>query len=107
MTIETLSGTNGDFELILSVERPAGYTGNWTPLHTEATGMTVRLCSYDWGNEIDPTLCIECLDTVPTKPRLTPTEIIDRISEMAKLPARKTRIAEGTDQSRHDVRHVT
>ena len=82
---------NGDFELIFSVERPAGYTGNWAPIHPEATGMMVRLRSYDWVNEIDPTLSIECLDAVPPKPRLAPEAIIARIREMAKFPARKTR----------------
>ena len=54
--------------------------------------MMVRLRSYDWGNELDPTLSIECLDPVPPKPRLTPEQIIARIKEMAKFPARKTRI---------------
>ena len=82
---------NGDFELLFSAERPAGYDGNWAPIHPEATGMMVRLRSCDWENEIDPRLSIECLDDVPPKPRLTPQQIIDGIREMAKFPARKTR----------------
>jgi hypothetical protein len=82
---------NGDFELIFSAERPKGYTGNWAPIHPEATGIIVRFRSYDWLHEIDPTLSIECLDSVPPKPRLTPEEILHRIQEMAKFPARKTR----------------
>lgn len=82
---------NGDFELIFSVNRPEGYTGNWAPIHPEATGMMVRIRSYDWENEINPTLTIECLDKVPLKPRLTPEQIVERIQEMAKFPARKTR----------------
>ena len=82
---------NGDFELLFSAERPAGYAGNWAPMHPEATGMMVRLRSYDWENEIDPTLSIECLAPVAPKPRLTPDEIMARIREMAKFPVRKTR----------------
>ncbi len=82
---------NGDFELLFSVERPADYSGNWAKIHPEATGMMVRLRSYDWENEIDPRLSIECLDDVPPKPRLTPQQIIDGIREMAKFPVRKTR----------------
>lgn len=82
---------NGDFELLFSAERPAGHSGNWAPIAPDATGMMVRLRSYDWEKEIDPTLSIECLDPVPLKPRLTPEEIISRIKEMAKFPARKTR----------------
>lgn len=82
---------NGDFELVFSVARPPDYAGNWTPIHPEATGMMVRLRSYDWEHEIDPRLSIECLDPVPPKPRLTPQQITTRIQEMAKFPARKTR----------------
>ena len=84
-------GPDGNFEVIFSADRPAGHTGNWAPIHPEATGMMVRLRSYDWENEIDPVLAIECLDKVAPKPRLTPPEIIARITEMAKFPARKTR----------------
>ena len=83
---------NGDFELIFSVERPAGYTGNWAPIAPDATGMMVRMRSYAWADEIDPTLSIECLDPVPPKPRLQPEEILARIREMARMPARKTKL---------------
>jgi hypothetical protein len=81
---------NGDFELLFCAERPAGYTGNWAPMHPQATGMMVRLRSYDWENEIDPTLSIECLSPAALKPRLTPDEILTRIREMARFPVRKT-----------------
>jgi hypothetical protein len=84
-------GPDGDFEIIFSAERPANHTGNWAPIDPQATGMMVRLRSYEWENEIDPVLAIECLDKVPAKPRLTPAEIAARITEMAKFPARKTR----------------
>jgi hypothetical protein len=84
-------GPDGIFEVIFSAERPSGHSGNWAPIHPEATGMMVRLRSYDWENEIDPVLAIECLDKVPPKPRLTPAEIVAKITEMAKFPARKTR----------------
>lgn len=82
---------NGEFELLFSAERPAGHTGNWAKIDPEATGMMVRLRSYDWENEIDPVLSIECLDPVPPKPRLSPEEIVARLHEMAKFPVRKTR----------------
>jgi hypothetical protein len=80
-----------DFEVIFSAVRPAGHTGLWAPIHPEATGMMVRFRAYDWAGEVDPVLSIECLDPVPPKPRLTPEEILDRIREMSKFPARKTR----------------
>lgn len=83
---------NGDFELIFSAERPAGWTGNWSPLAPDATAMMVRYRSYDWENEVDPRIAIECLAPVAPKPRLTQDDIYARIREMAKFPARKTRL---------------
>lgn len=80
-----------DFEVIFSAERPEGYTGKWAPIHPGAGGMFVRYRSYDWLTEIDPVLSIECLDPVPPKPRLSPEEILHRIQEMGKFPARKTK----------------
>lgn len=81
-----------DFEVIFSAERPAGYTGKWARIHPKAGGIYTRYRAYDWANEIDPVLSIECLDPVPPKPRLTPEQILARIQEMAKFPARKTKL---------------
>ncbi|MET0589319.1 MAG: hypothetical protein ABWZ75_12435 [Novosphingobium sp.] len=85
-------GLGEDFEIIFSAERPAGYTGHWAPIAPEARGMYTRYRMYDWLTEVDPVLSIECLDPVPPKPRLTPEEILHRIQEMAKFPARKTKL---------------
>lgn len=82
---------NGDFELIFSVERPAGHHGNWAPLAPDATAMMVRIRSYDWITERNPELTIECLDPVSPKPRLAREEIVSRIREMARFPVRKSR----------------
>lgn len=82
---------NGDFEILFSAERPAGHTGNWGRIDHQATALFTRYRSYDWENEVDPVLSIECLDPVSPKPRLTPGEIAARIREMARFPARKTR----------------
>jgi hypothetical protein len=84
-----------DFEVIFSARRPAGYAGKWAPIDPEAGGMMVRFRSYNWASEIDPVLTIECLDAVPLKPRLTPDQILARIQEMGKFPARKTRLYYG------------
>lgn len=81
-----------DFEVIFSAERPAGYTGRWAPIDPQARGMMVRFRSYDWASEVDPVLSIECLDSVAPKPCLTSEQIIERIREMAKFPARKTKL---------------
>lgn len=81
-----------DFEVIFSAERPVGYTGKWAKVDPQAGAMYLRYRMYDWANETDPVLSIECLDPVSPKPRLTPEQIIDRISEMAKFPKRKTNL---------------
>ncbi|RJF90606.1 DUF1214 domain-containing protein [Sphingomonas cavernae] len=82
---------SGEFEILFSAERPHGHTGNWAKIDPEATAIFTRFRSYDWENEIDPVLSIECLDPVPPKARLTPDQILARIQEMARFPARKTR----------------
>jgi hypothetical protein len=81
-----------DFEILFSASRPAGHTGHWAPIDPAARGMYTRYRMYDWEGEVDPVLSIECLDPVPPKPRLTPDEIVARIGEMAKFPARKTKL---------------
>jgi hypothetical protein len=84
-------GADGEFEVIFSAQRPDGYTGNWAPIAPEANLMMVRSRSLDWANERDPVLTIECLNPVPLKPRLRPEQIVERIHEMAKFPARVTK----------------
>jgi hypothetical protein len=78
----------GNFELLLSAERPAGHTGNWLKIARGARVLMTRYRSYDWENEIDPAMSIECLDPTGLKKRLTPEEILERIDHMAWMPAR-------------------
>jgi hypothetical protein len=85
-------GPDGEFEIVLSQERPAGYTGNWAKITPDVDTLMVRYVSQDWEKERDPHLSIECLDRVPLKRRLTPDEIVDRIKRMAIFPARMDRI---------------
>ena len=85
-------GPEGELDIIFSAERPEGYSDNWAKMAPEANVMMVRFRSYDWANERDPALSIECLDTVPPKPRLTSDEILERIRLMAKMPARATKL---------------
>ena len=77
---------NGDFEVLVSAEKPAGFEGNWLPIKAGATALMTRFRSYDWAGEVDPVLSIENLDPVPPKPRLSPDEIAARIEQMAAMP---------------------
>jgi hypothetical protein len=85
-------GPDGEFEILFSTERPAGHSGNWARLDPRATYAMIRYRSYDWLNERDPQLTIECLDPVPPKARLKPDEIYARIAEMGKFPRRTSRL---------------
>jgi hypothetical protein len=85
----------GDFELLLSVERPASYSGNWLKIHPGARVLMTRYRSYDWLNEIDPIMSIECLDAVPSKPRLKPKEILEKLDMMARMPVRALKLFYG------------
>jgi len=83
---------HGDFELLISAEKPAGYQGNWLQIKPGAQCLMTRYRSYDWVNEVDPRMAIECLSPVGPKQRLTPEEIMARIDLMAKMPAEATRL---------------
>lgn len=83
---------DGSFEILLSAERPAGHSGNWLQIKPGAEALMVRMRSYDWENEVDPNLSIECLDPVPPKARLSPEAIAERIGHMAKMPVRAMKL---------------
>ena len=85
-------GADGAFDILFSTERPEGHAGNWGRLAPEADYMMIRYRSYDWANERDPQLTIECLDPVAPKPRLTPDEIYARIGEMSRFPKRASKL---------------
>jgi hypothetical protein len=85
---DLVTDANGDFELLMSAERPEGHAGNWARIAPDADALVVRFRMVDWENETDPNISVECLDDVGPKPRLTPEEIVQRIEEMTKLPLR-------------------
>lgn len=49
-----------------------------------------RYRSYDWENETDPVMSIECLNPSGPKPRLCPDDIMERMRLMAEMPAKAT-----------------
>lgn len=83
---------DGTFDILLSAERPEGHTGNWLQIKPGASTLMIRKRSYDWSGEIDPVLSIENLDPVPPKPRLSVDEILQRIRNMAGMPAKATQL---------------
>lgn len=67
---------DGTFEVILSPERPAGYTGAWMQLDPtrDDSFVWLRQVSYDWLNEIDGQLSIMRMDQPIAKRELTARE---------------------------------
>src|SRR3546814_5947345 len=71
--------SEGNFDVILSAERPANYTGDWWKLEPATEKLMVRQVASDWGKEVDPTLSIERLDTTAAKPQLSAAEMSARL----------------------------
>lgn len=76
-------GPDGRFEILLSRERPADFKGNWMKLDERDNFIIVRQRSYDWGNEKDSRIAIECLDAPSDlKPRMSAEDIAHRLDLM-------------------------
>jgi hypothetical protein len=79
---------DGAFELMLSAERPNGFSGNWLRLDPRARAIVLRQASYDWGREIDGRFAIERVDR-PIKPkRPSAEETARRLRRLAEYPKR-------------------
>jgi hypothetical protein len=72
-------GEDGSFDLVLSRERPDGWTGDWWELHEGATHILNRQISYDWENEADGRYGIERLDVPASRGRIPAAELEQRI----------------------------
>ncbi len=80
----------GNYDVILSPQRPAGYTGAWWRLDPQTSELLLRLVAADWARERDPTISIERLDAPATKPRV-PTEVLQ--TRLGALPDAVDRMA--------------
>jgi hypothetical protein len=71
----------GYFSVVLSAERPEGYSGDWWQLDPRAHGLMMRRCSCDWNHEIDARVAINRLDNGGRD--MSAEEIARRFSDMA------------------------
>jgi hypothetical protein len=85
---EEMVDRNGKIEIVLSKERPPEYGGYWRKLDPHIDYAIVRQRSYDWGNEIDSRLAIECLDAPAVKRHMSVGEIAERLEKLVKVPER-------------------
>ena len=78
---------DGRFDVLLSVERPGDYRGEWWPLHPQTHSLMLRLVSSDWGKEQEPTVAIERVDVAAEKPRPTAAELEQRWPRLTRSTA--------------------
>jgi hypothetical protein len=69
----------GTFDVILSPQRPQGYTGDWWPLAKDTDSLLLRLVSADWGREAEPTISIERLDIPSPRTRISAAALEKRV----------------------------
>lgn len=73
-------GDDGSFQVILSAQRPEGYTGDWWKLESGSTFILVRQRAYNWLREVDARLTIERLDVPAIRPRPGAEDIAERLA---------------------------
>lgn len=75
---------NGDFEILLARERPAGHAGNFMPLHPETRYWCVRQYFADWEHERPAHFEIERTSGPPTPAAtLRPERMADLLDDAA------------------------
>ncbi|KKW91524.1 hypothetical protein YP76_14070 [Sphingobium chungbukense] len=58
----------GRFDVVLSAERPADFSGDWHPMPPGTGAILMRQVHYDWETELDARVAIERLDVPPRRP---------------------------------------
>ena len=74
----------GRFDLILSPTRPEGYNGDWWQLQPSTTTLLLRMVSWDWSKERDPTISIERVDRPPQRPRPSAADLEQRLRNLPR-----------------------
>lgn len=72
----------GNFDVLLSPTRPAGYTGDWWQLQPSTSKLLLRMVSGDWRKEKDLTITIERVDQPMGRPRRTAAELEERLRRL-------------------------
>lgn len=72
----------GNFDVVASPARPAGYAGDWWQLQPDTNALMMRFVSSDWAKERDPTISIERLDQPVQRPRPAAATLEARLRAM-------------------------
>jgi hypothetical protein len=79
--------SEGNFEVVISPERPAGHKGDWWPLNDSCEKFMIRIVSCDWGVEREPRFGIARLDVDEAKGRPSIDVLHHAFGEMAGITA--------------------
>lgn len=77
----------GNFEVLLSADRPADHAGDWWPLHPSCEKLMIRIVSCDWGTEREPRFGIARLDVDEAKGRRSVEGLHEAFAEMPGIVA--------------------
>jgi hypothetical protein len=72
----------GNFDVLLSANRPEGYKGDWWQLSPTTNKLLLRMVSSDWSHERGLTVSIERVDTPVEKPRAPATDLEKRLRRL-------------------------
>ncbi|MGJ3509557.1 hypothetical protein [Enemella sp. A6] len=81
---ELTLGADGEFDLLLSPEKPDDYHGDWRELHPEANALLLRQMAYDWANERDAVISVERVDIPVARPRPEAAELSRRMRALVR-----------------------
>jgi hypothetical protein len=62
----------GRLDVVLSAQRPAGYSGQWREIAPDVATLMLRSVSHEWGKHRDPVFAITRLDSSSPGRRPTP-----------------------------------
>ena len=79
--------SEGNFEVLLSPERPADHAGDWWPLNPLCEKLMVRIVSCDWGVEREPRFGIARTDVDKAKGRPSIEALHAAFAEMPGIAA--------------------
>lgn len=77
----------GNFEVVISPEKPAGHKGDWWPLNEVCEKFMIRIVSCDWGVEREPRFGIARLDVDEAKGRPSIDALNHAFGEMEGITA--------------------
>jgi hypothetical protein len=78
----------GHFDVLLSPERPAGYTADWWQLKPNTTQLLLRQVAFDWTTERDPRISIERVDRPVERPRPSAADLQKRLDGLGDAISR-------------------